>query len=266
MKKLIVLIIMLSYLVPLIADDNPKKAVGKISFYMGDIKVQEAGNTNWKNATFNTGVAQSDKLKTDKQSRCEVTFTTKKVMRVGEKSIVEITQDEKGAEEVTMKKGSAWLSMFLPWGKSSLRLKTPSSVCSIRGTVYRLDCDENQSTYRCYKGEIAVTPFEKDGKTLSDSTFAIGAGEELILVMNFEEYKKQQEKMIKEAIDKDMDDFKKFQQQDKKQYDDMQKKDEEDFKKVNDMNYKKTTFNRDEDMQSDWVQWNLERDKLLQRQ
>ena len=127
-----------------------------------------------------------------------------------------------------------------------------------------MDCDDNQTTYRCYKGEIAVTPFKEDGITLSDSTFSIGAGEELLLVMDFEEYKKQQEKAIEDFKKNEMEDFEKFKQQDQQQFDDMVKKDAEDFKKINDMNYKKTTFDKEEDLKSDWVQWNSERDKLLQ--
>jgi len=264
MRKLLIFGIVVLIIMPVFAKP-PGKSLGKITFYMGDIKLQQAGNVKWSNATFNTGVSQSDKVKTDRQSRCEVTFTTKKVMRVGEKSIVEITKDKAGTEEITMKKGSAWLSLFLPWGKSKFRMKTPSSVCSIRGTVYRLDSDENQTTYRCYEGTIAVTPFQEDGTTPGDSTFEIGAGEELILVMNFEEYKKQQEKAIEDFKRKEMEDFEKFKQQDQQQFDDMLKKDAEDFKKINNLNYKRTSFDRSEDMKSDWVQWNMERDKLLKR-
>jgi hypothetical protein len=264
MKKIITILIVGCIIWPLNANDLLDQPLGKISFFMGGIKLQNTGNPKWNNATFNTGVMANDKIKTDKQSRCEVTFSNKKVMRIGEKSIVEITKDKAGVEEATVKKGSFWLSLFLPRGRSSFRLKTPSSVCSIRGTVYRMDCDENQTTYRCYKGEIAVTPFKEDGVTLSDSTFSIEAGEELILVMDFEEYKKQQEKAIEDFKKKEMDDFEKFKQQDKQQFDDMVKKDAEDFKKINDMNYKKSAFDQKEDLKSDWVQWNSERDKLLQ--
>ena len=264
MKKILTFAIIGCIIIPLFANNMLDQPLGKITFFMGGIKLQNSGNPKWNNATFNTGVKVKDKIKTDKQSRCEVTFSNKKVMRIGEKTIVEMTKDKAGVEEATVKKGSFWLSLFLPRGSSSFRLKTPSSVCSIRGTVYRMDCDDNQTTYRCYKGEIAVTPFKEDGVTLADSTFSIGAGEELLLVMDFEEYKKLQEKAIEDFKKNEMEDFEKFKNQDKQQFDDMVKKDAEDFKKINDMNYKKTTFDKEEDLKSDWVQWNSERDKLLQ--
>ncbi|MEJ2052637.1 MAG: FecR family protein [Calditrichaceae bacterium] len=265
MKKIITISLIGILIIPLIAGNLLDQPLGKITFFVGGIKLQNSGNPKWKNATFNSGVNEKDKIKTDKQSRCEISFSNKKVMRIGEKSIVEITKADAGQEEAKVEKGSFWMSLFLPWGQSSLKLKTPSSVCSIRGTVYRLDCDENHTTYRCYKGEIAVTPFKEDGETLSDSTFSIGAGEELILVMDFDEYKKQQEKAIQDYKKQQMEDFERFKQQDQQQFQEMLKKDEEDFKKINDMNYKKTTFNKEEDLKSDWVQWNMERDKLIQK-
>jgi hypothetical protein len=237
-------------------------SVGKISFQIGNNFVQPVGKTDWTKAGFNKAVFAREKLKTEKLSRCEVTFMNKKVLRVGENSIIEITKDQAGAEEVTMKQGSAWLSVLLPKGQGKVKVKTPSSVCAIRGTIYRLECDSNQTTYRCYDGALDITPFDEDG-TLADSSFQVGAGEELILVMDFEQYKKQQEKLIRDAIKKDMDDFERFKQQDQQQFDNMLKKDLADFQKVNDINYKQSLFNKKDDLNSDWVQWNMERDKLL---
>lgn len=239
-----------------------KNSVGKITFPIGNNFVQPPGNINWDKATYNMPVFDKEKVKTEKQSRCEITFVNKKILRVGENSIIEVTRDQAGTEEVTMKQGSAWLSVFLPKGQSQIRVKTPSSVCAVRGTVYRLDCDSNQTTYRCYQGTIGVTPFEEDG-TLADSTFEVSAGQELILVMDFEEYKKQQEKLIRDSIQKDMDDFEQFKQQDQQQFNDQVQKDLADFEKFSDINFKQSVFDRQEDMNSDWVQWNLERDKLF---
>lgn len=263
MKSLITICSILLLVSVAFSQESEKEQLGKITFPLGDNYVQPKGAVKWNNAQYKMPVYEYDKVKTEKQSRCEITFTSKKVMRVGEKSIVEITKDDAGNDEVKMEKGSAWLSLFLPWGRSKIRVKTPSSVCSIRGTVYRLDCDPNATTYRCYKGKIAVTPFEDDGETLADSTFEVEAGEELILVMNFEEYKKQQEKAFNDFKQKEMDDFERFKQQDQQQFDDMVRKDLEDFNKINNMNYKMSEFDTAEDMKSDWVQWNLERDKLI---
>jgi len=239
--------------------------VGKVTFPIGKNFVQGKSQNSWEKVKYNMIVNDRDKIKTAKESRCEVTFKTKKVMRIGQNSIVEITKDEAGTEEVKMSRGLAWLSIFLPKGKSRLRVRTPSSVCAVRGTVYRLNCDSTLSTYRCYEGELSVTPFEKDGKTLSDSSFDVGAGEELILVMNFEEYKKMQEKEFQDYEDDQQQEFEKFLEEDQKEYDDMVKQDLEDFKTMDEIGYKKSTFDQDKDAQSDWVQWNKRLDGMLNK-
>lgn len=240
------------------------KPVGKVTFPIGKNFVQGSAKKDWQKVKYNMLVYDKDKIKTGKQSRCEVTFQTRKVMRIGQNSIVEITRDKAGTEDVKMSKGLAWLSIFLPKGKSRLRVRTPSSVCAIRGTVYRLNCDSTQTTYRCYRGSLAVTPFKKDGKTLADSTFSVGAGEELILVMNFEEYKKLQEKEFKDFQDNEKDEYERFLEQDKNAFEDMVKQDLKDFKTMNDLGFKQSNFDQQKDMQSDWVKWNKELDKLIE--
>ncbi len=240
--------------------------IGKISFPIGMNYVQHPKETNWQKVRYYMPVEANDKIKTGKQSRCEITFQTKKVMRIGENSIVEITKDQAGTEEVHMSRGMAWLSLFLPKGKSHIRVRTPSSVCAIRGTVYRLNADSNQTTYRCYQGTIEVTPFKKDGKTLADSSFKIGKGEELILVMNFEEYKKQQEKAFNDFKKKDQDAYQQFLKKDQQQFNEMVQNDLAAFKHMNNIAFKRSTFDKEKDARSDWVKWNEERDQLIRGQ
>ena len=240
--------------------------IAKVTFPIGKNFVQNQGSQQWKNLRYYMPLYNHDKIKTTKESRCEVTFQTKKVLRIGENSIVEITEDQAGEHEVKMNRGLAWLSIFLPKGKTKIRVRTPSSVCSIRGTVYRLNCDSNQTTYRCYKGQIAVTPFQKDGETLADSTINIGAGEELIVVKDFEEYKKQQEKLFQDFKQKDQDAFEEFLRKDQQQFNEMVQKDLADFKKFQDIAFKRAKFDEQKDAQSDWVQWNKERDQMLQEE
>jgi hypothetical protein len=140
-------------------------------------------------------------------------------------------------------------------------VRTPSSVCGIRGTVYRINCDSIKTQYRCYKGTIAVTPIKEDG-TLSDKTIPIDAGEELILVMNFEEYKKQQEKEIKEFMDNEQKAFEEFLKQDKEAFE-KEKNAFEEFKKMDNLHVKQAKFDMQAEANSDWVQWNKERDNMI---
>ena len=275
MKKLMTTIAIFSLIVIVFAEDGSKKSIGKISFPLGRSYVQSVGGSKWAPAKYNMPVYGKDKIKTEKDSRCEIKYSNKKVMRIGENTIVELKDNQSGSgEDVKINKGMAWISMFLPRGKGRLNVRTPSSVCGIRGTVYRVNCDDVKTQYRCYKGTIAVTPLKDDG-TLSEKTISVDAGEELILVMNFEEYKRQQEILMQEDTDKDQEGLKnmeeemrKAMQQDMKDYEESKKEDAQaftDFVKTGKLRIKKDKFDEKEESNSDWVQWNKERDSMINR-
>jgi len=272
MKKLMTIIAIFSLIIVVFAEDGAKKSIGKISFPLGRSYVQSQGGSKWAPAKYNMPVYGKDKIMTKKESRCEIKYSNKKVMRIGENTIVELKDNQSGSgEDVKINKGRAWISMFLPKGKGRLNVRTPSSVCGIRGTVYRVNCDDAKTQYRCYKGTIAVTPLKDDG-TLSEKTIPVSAGEELIL-MNFEEYKRQQEELLnkekddlnkgmeqmekemQEAMKQDMQDFEKSKQEDAEAF--------SEFVKTGKLYIKKDKFDEKEESNSDWVQWNKERDSMI---
>ncbi len=264
MKKLMTTIAIFSLIVIVFAEDGAKKSIGKISFPLGRSYVQSTGGSKWTPAKYNMPVYDKDKIQTKKESRCEIKYSNKKVMRIGENTIVELKDNQSGSgEDVKINKGRAWISMFLPKGKGRLNVRTPSSVCGIRGTVYRVNCDDVKTQYRCYKGTLAITPLKDDG-TLSEKTLSVDAGEELILVMNFEEYKKQQEKELQDFIDNDTKAYEEFMKKDKEELE-KAKNEFEDFKKMDNLHIKQSKFDQKEEANSDWVQWNKERDSMINK-
>ncbi len=260
MKKIWLSLVLVLVLLGALAAQEP---LGKITFPIGKNFLQHAGDVQWQPVKYYMPILEKDRIKTGKQSRCEITFKNKKVMRIGENSIVSITRDKMGDEQVEMSRGRAWISLFLK-GIASLKVRTPTSVCAVRGTVYRLESDSNKTMYRCYEGALEITPFKKDGSGLADSSLTLKAGQELILVMNFEEYKKQQEKEFREFKQKEMDEFQEFIKRDQKEFEDMVARDLAEFKRMQGVAYKMSSFDVQEDANSDWVQWNKERDRLLQ--
>ncbi len=273
MKKSAIILLVFSLLFLVFAEDGNKKSIGKISFPLGRSYVKPNGDNQWVPAKYNMVVYNKDVIKTKKESRCEIKFSNKKVMRIGENTIIELKDNQSGkGEDVSISKGKAWISMFLPKGKSHLNVRTPSSVCGIRGTVYRLNTDDVKTQYRCYKGSLAITPIDESGK-LSNKTIDVNAGEELILVMNFEEYMKQQkeafdksiqddQKAMEEMMKQDMEEMNKMNQE----FEDFKKQDAQDFSdfvKTGNLRIKKDKFDEKEETNSDWVQWNKERDAMI---
>ena len=107
MKKLLILVIITAFTISVWAQS--KKSIGKVSFPIGKNFIQSKGSVDWNKVRYFMPVYDMDKVKTEEDARCEVTFTNKKVMRIGANSVAEITRDDSGVEEVKMSKGLAYM-------------------------------------------------------------------------------------------------------------------------------------------------------------
>jgi len=242
-----------------------KEPMGTITFLIGDVDIQQHGETEWSDAELDSSTYEKDKISTQEESRCEVTLTEQKIIRIGEKTIFELVREPDGKEKVGVKSGKVWMNIRSLVEKEGFQVQTPTAVAAIRGTVYRLSCDASYSSYWVYEGSVAVTPFKEDGRTLEDSTFTVNAGEEFTLVKDFEEYKRQQEEALKKFKQREKEKFEDFMRRQKEALEEFRRKEKEAFQQFKSLYYEVKQFDREKDRKLDWVQWNLERDEQLGR-
>jgi len=252
-------------LFPISPQAAEKEPMGTVTFLIGDVDIQECGKTEWGDAELEQPTYEKDKVKTQEESRCEVTLRDENILRIGEKTVFELVREPDGKEKVGVKSGKVWMNIRSLVEKEKFEVHTPTAVAAIRGTVYRLSCDANHSKYWVYDGSVAVTPFKEDGKTLEDSTFTVNAGEEFTLVKDFEEYKRQQEEAWEKFREKERDEFEEFRRKEKEEFKEFKLEQEEAFRQFKSLHYAQTKFDREKDRKLDWVKWNLERDKGLER-
>lgn len=139
--------------------------IGKINFILGktgDVKLKHEKNKSWLNARLGMKVANRDRLVTRKEARCEVLMTDGTVVRIGENSEFQFTTSTstKGKRKVEseLKKGKFWANVHLLRGKNTdWRVKAPTAVCAVRGTIYRVDADTS-TRVMVYDGEVEVGP------------------------------------------------------------------------------------------------------------
>ena len=244
---------------------DEKEPMGSVTFMIGDVDIQECGKTDWDDAELEQSTYEKDKLKTQEESRCEVTLSDQKILRIGEKTVFEILRESDGNTKVGVKSGKMWMNIRSLVEKEQFEVATPTAVAAIRGTVYRISCDANHSSYRVYDGSVAVTPFKEDGKTLEDSMFTVNAGEEFTLISNFEEYKRQQEEALRKFRQREKEKFEDFMRRQTEALEKFRREEEEAFNKFKSLHIELKSFDTEKDRKLDWVKWNLERDKGLER-
>jgi len=140
--------------------------IGRINFLLGksgDVSVHHSASTNWIPAKYKMSVFAGDQIKTEAESRCEVKLSDGSVIRIGEESLFDFEKanlaENKRQFSGTLKRGSIWATIKkLLWGKQeSFAIKSPTAVCAVRGTIYRMDADST-TRVAVYDGQVDVGP------------------------------------------------------------------------------------------------------------
>jgi hypothetical protein len=229
-----------------------KEPVGKVSFPLNRVFVIPEGSSKLQMAYFNMDVFSGDKIETKRESRCEITLRSGDVTRIDENSIYTLEEIEATKETV---KATSFLSIGRLWSTirkvfssdDYVQVKSPSAVIAVRGTIYRVDVEEDSSTsLRVYDGEVEVSPSQESFGALPrgqlDQPRPLGPPTDVPGPTDVAGPRDVSEREWLEII--------KAQQQ---------------IVIRPDGSFQKSDFDLVEDGKSDWVQWNKKRDELLQR-
>jgi len=138
-----------------------KNSIGKINFILGgkhDVSIVRAGTPGWKDAKIYSSIFKGDQIKTNKESRCETKLHDKSVIRIGENTTFIFKEDQLNKNFNTeIKKGRLWANIRKISRRTKFQVRTPTAVCSIRGTIYRIDADSTTKVM-VYQGSVDVGP------------------------------------------------------------------------------------------------------------
>ena len=224
---------------------SQQDSIGKMNFILGgsgDINIFHANQKKWTNAKLYKQVFNGDKIKTKAESRCEIKLNDLSLIRIGENTLFTMNKDKLNNKfNSEIKKGRLWANIKRMSKKSKFQLRTPTAVCSIRGTIYRIDADSSTKIL-VYEGAVDVGPLtsaDKDtaapqeqkiyqppheipGPTQIPGPFEVSLDQWVRIVAGYQIEVRQDGKYHKSKIDNSID------------------------------------------SQDDWVKWNLERDTIQQ--
>lgn len=235
---------------------HAKEMAAKITHLTGECLIMKKGKTEWGKASVNMALYAGDKLRTKLKAKVELKFHDGSVVRLSEFSDFEIKQSSKddasgeSSIDLKTKKGNYWTKFKKSTtAKNTLTQELPTSLTGVRGTVYRLVVDEDGKTVlRVYKGKVEVKTWLEAVEGQMVPKLKEGTGE-----------KKSGNKQV--GPPKEVTGPKKISM-------------EEWIRVVYDMQQitlypdkspgEPEKFDAEEDSKDPWVQWNKERDKLLE--
>ncbi len=134
---------------------------GRITFIMGgpgDIQLKRVGQDRWTNARIYQPVVSGDQIQTRSEARCEIRMRDYSIIRVGENSRLTISdQQEKSQRKSVLSFGKIWMNIKKLAQRQTFYVQTPTAVCSIRGTIFRVETDSTTKV-GVYDGIVDVGP------------------------------------------------------------------------------------------------------------
>lgn len=222
--------------------------VGSISFVLGkneEVSVLRHESTKWQPAQLKMPVLQGDQIQTAAESRCEIRLNDGSVIRIGEKSLFDLEQSSlaKSNRQVdgTLKRGSIWANIFkLKWGREKFEIKSPTAVCAVRGTIYRMEADST-TRVAVYDGQVDIGPATGLRQRLQQQTRPLGPPQQVPGPTEIPgPYEVSLDQWVRLVAG--------FQ-----------------IEIRENGRYAKSTIDSSREARDDWIQWNLQRDRALQR-
>jgi len=147
------------------AEPPAADTLGSVSFILGkpeEVTVLRRESARWQPAQLKMPLQSGDQIQTAAEARCEVKLNDGSVVRLGERSHFTFDQAQLTAGnrqvEGSLLSGKLWAWVNkLKWGRDRFDIKSPTAVCAVRGTIYRMEADST-TRVAVYDGQVDIGP------------------------------------------------------------------------------------------------------------
>lgn len=164
-QAVIIFFVLASLIVAYSLAQQPKDdKKGLVTYTNGRVKKKVVTEEDWINAEKNTEVLTGDRVRTYQQSRAELELMDVDVIRMAPETIIDILKlyeetKTKGKEtQVSVEKGDVWANIKKKEDNVKFGISAPVAVAAITGTILRMGVLADSSTLlKVYNGEVKIT-------------------------------------------------------------------------------------------------------------
>lgn len=159
----------------------PDQQKGKVTYVEGTAK-KRAETVDWADAAVNAPVGSGDKVRTLIESRAELTLRDLDVLRLAPKTTIDIVklyeESKTKAKEtqVNVESGDVWAKVASVGKDAKFDVGTPVAGAAITGTIFRINVAEDSSTaqLKVYKGEVRLSNVPEKMESISPMVISKG--------------------------------------------------------------------------------------------
>ncbi|MFC2077129.1 FecR domain-containing protein [candidate division KSB1 bacterium] len=136
-------------------------AVAEVTLVLGEVSLESDSGS--QAVSLHQRLQPEDRLRSGRESFCEITFRDGPLLRLDASSELVLTASGTDADQTISGRilaGRLWSNCAKIFGDPDrFKTQSPTCVCGIRGTVWRLDVDaDSTTTCRVYEGRVSVQP------------------------------------------------------------------------------------------------------------
>lgn len=157
------------------------KGGATVSLQEGPVEVLAGGKQEWRSLKLHDALQGGDEVRTGSSARLELTLSDGSNVRFADNTRFKLIQMATGDDvpqknvKVHLALGRSWanISRIVAEKRSGFELSCEHAVAGVRGTVYRMNVNEDQSTLvRVYEGEVFV---KGGGEKIGEAAMSPGA-------------------------------------------------------------------------------------------
>lgn len=143
------------------ADDTRKAApAGSVTFMVGEVSIMNT-QEKWTPAGIGAPIFEGGAVRTGADSSCEITLTDSSVVRMDQNSeqVIERADFADGKKiSLFARAGRLWLNAKKILSRNEdFSVRSDKAVCAIRGTVFGVDTAADTTKISVYQGQVAAS-------------------------------------------------------------------------------------------------------------
>lgn len=167
----------------------------------GKVEIRRAGAQDWLRVETQLIVHPGDSVKTGWRSRVQIEFDDGSRVELGSSSSYVLEKDGAGRTDTGMKLNFGWMKAWVQkLAKRKFDVRTPTAVCSVRGTEFAVNVEGNKTSVDLFRGLIAVGDVKGNESVLREGQHVTVDEKGLGRVMSSGEFKTQQKEESQQVL------------------------------------------------------------------